>query len=589
MSLANSMRSRKRMLPLAISIAALVVAFGFGLGMPAYIVFLATSVLIAMVSLLGLGIVTGTAGMISLAQLTFAAIGAWVSEIIILFTPVGEIFGGWAFIVAMLAGGLVAAVVGLLVGLPALRLRGVNLAVLTLGVAAAANATFQKVSFPDGWGNHRMVRPFGWEFNPLGDRGYFIFTAIIVILIAVGIYYLQHSRWGASWKSVAFTERGTASVGQSVTLAKLTAFSVSSFVAGISGALLAGEIGRVNYVSFLPINSLAMYVLTIVVGAQLIDMALFGGILFVLVPELLKQFKIPLEWGNVVFAVMGIQALTTNSNMGQDIRNAIFRRRRKRQTVVENHLEEVDPLNTTSIPAGTGQTLLTVSQLGVAFGAVKALAGVDLVVKEGTIVGLIGPNGAGKSTFVDALTGFLPHHTGEIVLDGINLRGKAPNEIARLGLRRTYQQDRVPTTLTVGAYARFVARRKVSAQEVAEVLEFFGCPEESTPLQMVDVGTRRLIEVAANILSRPRLLLLDEPAAGLSHTEHLIFAERLKRVPDKFGATVLIIEHDLDLVRSVCSTVTVFNFGTVLASGSQDEVLNNPEVLKAYMGETEML
>lgn len=589
MSLANPIRSRKRMLPLAISIAALIVAFGFGFGMPAYIVFLATSVLIAMVSLLGLGIVTGTAGMISLAQLTFAAIGAWVSELIILFTPVGEVFGGWAFIVAMLAGGLVSAFVGLLVGLPALRLRGVNLAVLTLGVAAAANATFQKVSFPDGWGNNRMVRPFGWEFNPMGDRGYFVFTAIVVILIAVGIYYLQHSRWGASWKSVAFTERGTASVGQSVTMAKLTAFSVSSFVAGISGALLAGEIGRVNYVSFLPINSLAMYVLTIVVGAQLIDMALFGGILFVLVPEILKQFKIPLEWGNVVFAVMGIQALTTNSNMGQDIRNAIFRRRRKRQTVVENHLEEVDPLNTTSIPAGTGKTLLTVSNLGVAFGAVKALGGVDVVVNEGTIVGLIGPNGAGKSTFVDALTGFLPHHTGEIVLDGVNLRGKAPNEIARLGLRRTYQQDRVPTTLTVGAYARFVARRKVTSEELAEVLEFFGCPDENVPLQMVDVGTRRLIEVAANILSQPRLLLLDEPAAGLSHTEHLIFAERLKRVPDKFGATVLIIEHDLDLVRSVCSTVTVFNFGTVLASGSQEDVLNNPEVLKAYMGETEML
>lgn len=585
----SRLANKSRFMPHLIALGSICLCIGLALGLPAYIVFISTTVMVATLSLLGLGVVTGTAGMISLAQLTFAGIGAWVAEILMLFTPMGTAFGPLSFIVVMLISGLATAIFGFIVGLPALRLRGVNLAVLTLGIAAAAHATFQKISFPDGWANYRMTRPFNLGFDESGDRGFFLFTAIVVILVALGVYLLQNSRLGASWKSVAFSERGTASVGTSVVWAKLSAFVVSSFIAGISGVLLAAQIGKVSYASFLPVSSLAMYVLTIVVGSYLVDMALFGGILFVLVPELLKQFKIPLEWSNLVFAVMGVQALTTNSNIGQDIRNALFRRRRKNVVVLKTDHEDDHVIATTAPPMGSGKKLLTTTGLGVEFGAVKALKAVDIEVEEGTIVGLIGPNGAGKSTFIDAVTGFLPHHLGEIFLDGERLNGRAPNQIARLGLRRTYQQDRVPTTLTVAGYLRFVAGRRISNPEISEILEFFNCPAASTPLQMVDVGTRRLVEVAANVAAKPKLLLLDEPAAGLSHAEHIVFADRLKQIPSRFGVSVLIIEHDLDLVRSACSKIIVFNFGEVLASGNQEEVLNNPEVMKAYMGETEML
>lgn len=590
MSLADSKsRSRRIGLPFLFAVIALVVAIGLGFGLPAYIVFLATTVLVSMVALLGLGVVTGTAGMISLMQLTFAAVGAWIAEFLAIRTPLGTMFGPFSFIVVMLIAGAAAAVLGLVVGLPALRLRGVNLAVLTLGVAAAADATFQKISFPDAWTNVRMLRPFDFPADPAGDRSYFVFTAVVTILICLGVYFLQNSRWGSSWKSVAFSERGTASAGTSVRWAKLTAFSVSAFIGGISGVLLVAQISKVNFATFLPINSLALYVLSIVAGAHLIDMALFGGILFVLVPEILKQFKVPLEWGNIVFAILGIQALTSNTNLGQQIRNALFRRRRKRMGIAEKNLGTLAEGRSAPIPVGSGSTLLRVSDVGVDFGAVKALNAVSLEVMDGTIHGLIGPNGAGKSTFVDALTGFLPQHTGEFVLDGVSLEGQLVHQRAKLGLRRTYQQDRVPPTLTVGAYVQFVARGEASAVEVDEVLEFFGCPSASTPIAVVDVGTRRLIEVAANVASRPKLLVLDEPAAGLSHDEHTEFGERLRLVPEKYGVTIIIIEHDLDLVRSVCSTITVLNFGEVLASGSQEEVLSNPEVLKAYMGETELL
>ncbi|WP_323741216.1 ABC transporter ATP-binding protein [Microbacterium sp. VKM Ac-2870] len=222
------------------------------------------------------------------------------------------------------------------------------------------------------------------------------------------------------------------------------------------------------------------------------------------------------------------------------------------------------------------------------FGSVVALDDVDLVVRDNEVIGLIGPNGAGKSTMIDALSGFLPSHTGSIALGGVGLKGMPPTSRARRWLRRTFQQDRVPPSLTVGAYVRFVARRRVAPAELAEILDFFGCPPAGTTLAAVDVGTRRLVEVAAQLASRPRVLLLDEPAAGLSHEEHIALGERIARIPERFGSAVVLIEHDLDLVRRVCARIVVLDFGRILADGPRDTVLADPAVLAAYMGETEL-
>ncbi len=298
--------------------------------------------------------------------------------------------------------------------------------------------------------------------------------------------------------------------------------------------------------------------------------------------------------------MLGVQALTSGTNLGQGIRNLIWRRAdRQAATVALTALPpdagaDAAVITTTTTAtvdeaALAGTPVLTVDGLTVQFGTLKALDDVSFQVPAASIMGLIGPNGAGKSTFVDAISGFLPKHTGRVLLGDRDLVGLSPTRRARLGLRRTFQQDRVPPSLTVGAYVRFVARRRLAASDIDEVLEFFGCPPARARLSSVDVGTRRLVEVAANVVSRPRLLILDEPAAGLSHDEHLALAARLRDLPARYGVALIIIEHDLDLVRSVCPTLTVLDFGRVLASGPQAEVLANPDVVKAYMGETELL
>lgn len=576
-------------LPLAIGGVAIVIGLLIALVVPADSLFRPTTILVASISLIGLGVVTGTAGMIALCQLSFAAVGAWIVEWFSVHDIGGSVFGNFSFVVYMLIAGVGAAAIGVVVGLPALRLRGVNLAVITLGIAAAFDLTLQKTSFPALVGGKHIARPFGLGTDFGGDKGIFIFAVVVTALVAIGVTYLQHSRWGSSWKSVAFSERGTASAGTSVQVAKLTAFAVSAFVGGIAGGLFDSQITQANFSSFSPLQSLGMYVLSAVVGSHLIDMALLGGVLFVVIPWILQLLKVPLEWSTVIFGVLGIQALTTGSNLGTDIRNGVRRRRSKNAAPIETRLVANDTASAVGIPQGTGKTLLEVTGLTVEFGAVKALTNVNISLEEGTILGLIGPNGAGKSTFVDALSGFLPDHEGTVILDGVVLDKLAPNRIARGGLRRTYQQDRVPPALSVGAYMRFVSLGQSTASEIADILEFFACPPANTPLSLVDVGTKRLIEVAASIAAKPKVLLLDEPAAGLSHDEHIAFGDRLREVPSRYGVSILLIEHDLDLVRSVSTSITVLNFGEVLATGSQQSVLSNPEVLKAYMGETELL
>lgn len=586
-------RALRFLWPLAVAVVGVLAGYLLSVGLSGYFVFLAVSAVTAAIAILGLGIVTGSAGMIALCQLTFAAVGAWVVSLF----NVLEVPGG--FVVWLIAGGLAAGVVGILVGLPALRLRGVNLAVVTLGFAAAFDVTLLQIQFPGSKDGIPVLRPEGFST----DRGYFFFSIIVLALCGLVVFWLQRGRWGSSWKAVAFSERGTASVGQSVQQAKLTAFAVSAALGGISGGLLAGQVQLPFASSFTPLQSLALYVLAVMSGAYLIDMAIFGGILWVLVPELLKRWGVPQDWGFVIFGALGVQALTSGTNLGQGIRNLWWKRADRRAAAAREaakadaaaHPAAIEPPAEASAPpappaaAASDEPALAVTGLTVQFGALKALDEVSLEVPAGSVMGLIGPNGAGKSTFVDAISGFLPHASGSVRLGGTALGRMSPTKRARLGLRRTFQQDRVPPALTVDAYVRFVARRRVIAEEVAEVLDFFGCPPARTRLAGVDVGTRRLVEVAANVLAKPRVLLLDEPAAGLSHEEHLELGARLREVPARYGMAIVLIEHDLDLVRTVCSTLTVLDFGRVLASGPQDEVLADPAVIKAYMGETEML
>jgi branched-chain amino acid transport system ATP-binding protein len=240
--------------------------------------------------------------------------------------------------------------------------------------------------------------------------------------------------------------------------------------------------------------------------------------------------------------------------------------------------------------------VLQATGVAVRFGGVHALAGIDLEVQEGQLVGLIGPNGAGKTTFVDAITGFVPY-TGRIALDGRDLAGIPPHGRARAGLARTWQSTElfddlsVRENLSVAAHrpARRNGRRR--GRTVAET-----APAVDESLALVDLdwaaqlmpsdlsqGERKLVGVARAIAMRPRLLCLDEPAAGLDTNESEELGRRLRRLADG-GTTMLLIDHDMDLVLSICDHIFVLQFGELIAAGPPDAVRRDPRVITAYLG-----
>ena len=227
---------------------------------------------------------------------------------------------------------------------------------------------------------------------------------------------------------------------------------------------------------------------------------------------------------------------------------------------------------------------LAISNLTVNFGAVRALDDVSLSVPYGEVVGLVGPNGAGKSTLVDATTGFLAAYSGTVQVDGAQIDALPAHKRARI-VRRTFQQDRTIGELTAEGYLRLGAAPGTTAKQIQEIIEFVGCSNTATPLHSLDVRLRRLLMIGACLTGRPKAILVDEPAAGLSAEESIDLAARLVEIPERFGCGLLVIEHDMELVRLVCTSLVVLDFGKVIASGPTAEVLARADVAAAYLGD----
>ncbi|MBO5167018.1 MAG: ABC transporter ATP-binding protein [Lachnospiraceae bacterium] len=250
--------------------------------------------------------------------------------------------------------------------------------------------------------------------------------------------------------------------------------------------------------------------------------------------------------------------------------------------------------------------LLEVQNLGISFGGLRAVDDFNLTIEKGCLYGLIGPNGAGKTTVFNLLTGVYKPNVGIIKLDGKDITGRKNIDINKAGIARTFQNIRLFKELsvldnvkvglhnryhynTLAGIFRLPKYRKVEAQmnaEAIELLKVFGLEEEKDFLASnLPYGKQRKLEIARALATNPKLLLLDEPAAGMNPNETQELMDTIRFVREKFNMTILLIEHDMKLVSGICEKLTVLNFGRVLCQGETAEVLQNPEVVKAYLGE----
>lgn len=250
--------------------------------------------------------------------------------------------------------------------------------------------------------------------------------------------------------------------------------------------------------------------------------------------------------------------------------------------------------------------MLSVKNLSISFGGLRAVDSFNITIGKGELYGLIGPNGAGKTTVFNLLTGVYKPDSGIVILDGVNISGKSPIEINKSGIARTFQNirlfknmsvlDNVKTGLhnqyrysTLAGILRlpsYYRTEKLMNEKAYDILKVFDLDREANTLAAnLPYGKQRKLEIARALATNPKLLLLDEPAAGMNPAETEELMKTISLIREKFNVTILLIEHDMKLVAGICEKIFVLNFGMELANGLPQEVLNNPEVIKAYLGE----
>jgi branched-chain amino acid transport system permease protein len=552
---------------------------------------------------LSLVVLTGFVGQISVVQLSLAGVSGFTISHLAMNAGIG-------FPLAAIAGTAAAVALGMLTAVSALRVRGVSLAVVTLAAAVAIDSF---IFLNPTWGGGQTGSPVpephllgldlgtnapfrGLDGNlPSPVFGWVVLAVTLAICVLVAV--LRRGRLGQRMLAVRSNERAAAAAAIAPRNVKLMAFGISALIAGLAGAMYAYNFGSVSADRFDAFTALSLIAFAYAGGITLISGAAFAGLISTqaLFPYALdKWFGLSGNWFLLFGGVILVVTLIQNPD---GVAGAFYRRTHRRPAfspeVPAKPAAGAPARRAPGVPSAPRSTVLQVSGLSVAFGGVHALRDVDLRVGEGELVGLIGPNGAGKTTLVDAITGFVPFG-GKVALDGRDVGRMSPYEIARLGCSRTWQGTDlfddldVRENLTVAGGSELTGWASSEAagpeDEAQATLTTMGLDviAPAMPSELSE-GQRKLVGLARAVVARPRLLCLDEPAAGLDTRESQGLGERLRELADQ-GQSTLLIDHDMGLVLGICDRVVVLEFGRVIADGTPDEVRSDSAVIAAYLG-----
>ncbi|MDT3443324.1 MULTISPECIES: branched-chain amino acid ABC transporter permease/ATP-binding protein [unclassified Pseudofrankia] len=584
--------------------------------------------IIAAVIGLSLIVVTGYAGQVSLAQLALAGAGAFL---------LSNLTQSWhiPFPFAPLLAALGATVLGVVIGLPALRLRGLTLGVVTLALAYAIEAVWfrntqivstsgAKVSDPKIFGLNLGIGS-GHAFPRL-EFG--LLCLFVLVVVAFGVAKLRMSALGSAMLAVRANERSAAGIGINVVRIKVISFAIGSFIAGLGGALLAYRRGVVTFDSFSAVGGLSLLTVAYLAGITSVwggvnaGLIASTGIFFIAMDRWIHLG----DWFQVLTGIGLLAALVGHpEGLASDAHKLVHKARgllesRRPATPVAAPVPALAGIPTNGLAAGGSGALdapatrattvsaplasvavagaqataptgghgevLEVSGLTVRYGGVTAVDDIALRVEPGKIVGLIGPNGAGKTSAMDAITGFA-RASGSVTLGGQRIDGLASHVRVHKGLARTFQSLELYEELTVEenvSAALSGVRGHERHQRLAAALAVTGIADRADrQAGELSQGERQLVSIARACASRPNVLLLDEPAAGLDSTESAWLGERIRGIAAG-GAGVLLVDHDVALVLGVCDYIYVLEFGKLIAEGTPAEIRANRLVADAYLG-----
>jgi len=604
---------RVRLLPLTVVVAVLAVLIS--LVFPVSWVDDLTVSFVVAIMLLSVVLLTGYAGQISLAQFTIGGLGALFAGRLVQ--------AHWPFAVALVVAVVLTACVGVVLGLPALRTRGVNLAVVTVGLAAGVVS----VVFTNSWfiggaagtpiGTPSLLGiPIDYVESP---RIYCAVCLAALVLAGVFVCNIRRTSVGRRLLAVRTNERAAASLGVNVFESKLYAFAVAAGLAGLAGILYGFRGSTVVYTDFDAFHSIIVVMLATVggigyvVGATLGSTLAAGGV-GVIISEAIVGGNAD-QWLALVGGVSLLLLLMQDAdgmarkNVEMVVAATSWARRLTRGR--DGGAPPGNPTAATSTPApsevsdrtdrvAAPKKVLAVRGLTVRFGATVAVDSVDLDVNPGEVVGLIGANGAGKTTCIDAITGFVRPTAGSVELGGTRIESWPAYRRARSGLTRSFQSLELFDDVTVRENILAATDRRDRKSLIFEPLlarEASLTPAAIAAIRDLELeadldrkpdelayGRRRLVAIARAIAAQPSILMLDEPAAGLSDVESAEVGRLIRRLADEWGIGILLVEHDMSVIMGTCDRVAVLEFGRLIALGTPDEVRRNSAVRQAYLG-----
>lgn len=561
------------------------------------ITYLATTAAIYVMVGTGLNIMFGYTGQVSLGQGALVAVGAYATGV--LMTD-----HGWTFWAAAPAAVLVTTAAGTLMALPAFRLSSWYIALVTLGAAMAARSLLVEFEgLTGGWsGLVGVPRPAigSWE---LGERDVLWLVVALNAVLFIMVRNIVDSRLGRGMMAVRDAPEMARSVGVGPARAKLFAFACGGATAGLGGALLAVHHGLVTPDDFTLDFSILFLLVVIIGGAARLAGPIIGTLLFFALPELLTGLA---EWRGLIYgaALLVLMVYAPQGIAGAwDTLRARHRKARPPAATVRSGDDADEGTAEVGSPRGAP---LGVELRGVrkSFGGVHALRGVDLTIVPGEVHAIVGPNGSGKTTLLNVISRLLRQDEGRVLLGAEDVSGATAERLARRGVARVFQTPRLlgasslRDNVLLGAYARersggpaTVLRlprarreRAALAAEADRLLAAHGlagrADEEAAALPH---GEQRLLEVARALMARPRLLLMDEPAAGLTPRELEALGRLIRAIRDA-GTTVVLVEHHIELVANVADVVTVLDRGELVTSGAPEDALGDARVVELYLG-----